>query len=84
MPLSLSSRLVVGGLAVAALGAVADRSVVSWSAKRWKNIQPAAEERKFDRIGWAPTLLTAIQRAKQLNRPVFVHTYDGDLATGRC
>ena len=43
-----------------------------------------AEERKFDRIGWATRILDAEQLAREHNRPVFLFTHDGRISTGRC
>ena len=43
-----------------------------------------AEERAFDRIGWAADLLTARKLAAEHNRPVFLFTMDGRVNTGRC
>ena len=56
----------------------------SWVDSRVKDLQPAPQERKIDRIGWAHTILEAEKLAKSSNRPVFLFTLDGRIDTGRC
>ena len=46
--------------------------------------QATPDERKFDQIGWATTILAAEKLAKEHNRPVFLFTHDGRINTGRC
>src|SRR5258706_11611240 len=46
--------------------------------------QATPDERKFDQIGWATTILAAQKLAKEHNRPVFLFTHDGRINTGRC
>ncbi|MCI0642590.1 MAG: hypothetical protein L0Y72_02760 [Gemmataceae bacterium] len=46
--------------------------------------RPTAEERRFDDIGWAPDLCTALKAAKTHKRPVFLFTHDGHMQFGRC
>lgn len=56
-----------------AAGPISDDEVKA-RVERW---QPRPEERRFDQIGWAPSLLDAQRLARQHNRPVFLFTYDG-------
>lgn len=58
------------------LVAVVDRRVRAW--------QPSAEERRFDEIGWAPTIGEAKRLAGESRRPIFYFTHDGHMAVGRC
>jgi len=55
-----------------------------WVEKRVKLWQPAADERRFDDIGWARDILEARKLAREHNRPVFLFTHDGHMAVGRC
>ena len=56
--------------------AVVDERVAAW----W----PTADEKRFDRIGWAADLRTARRLAAEHDRPVFLFTMDGRVNTGRC
>jgi len=47
-------------------------------------LQPRAEEKRFDEIGWAKDIRDAQRLAKQHNRPVFLFTHDGRMNIGRC
>jgi hypothetical protein len=47
-------------------------------------LQPRAEEKRFDEIGWARDIREALRLAKQHNRPVFLFTHDGRMNIGRC
>jgi hypothetical protein len=53
-----------------------DRRVADW--------QPTRAERRFDDIGWAPDLCTALKAGKVHERPVFLFTHDGRMQFGRC
>jgi hypothetical protein len=53
-----------------------DRRVADW--------QPTPAERRFDDIGWAPDLCTALKAGKVHQRPVFLFTHDGRMQFGRC
>jgi hypothetical protein len=53
-----------------------DRRVAQW--------QPTRPERRFDDIGWAPDLCTALKAGKVHERPVFLFTHDGRMQLGRC
>ena len=56
--------------------AAVDRRVAAW----W----PKPEEKRFDRIGWAADIRTALDLAARLGRPVFLFTMDGRVNLGRC
>jgi len=51
---------------------------------RVAELQPRAEEKRFDEIGWAKDIREALRLAKQHNRPVFLFTHDGRMNIGRC
>jgi hypothetical protein len=63
---------------------VKDGEVADWVRDRVKALQPTPEEKRFDSIGWAKSILEAEQLARRNNRPVFLFTHDGRIATGRC
>lgn len=46
--------------------------------------QVTAAERRFDEIGWAKDIRDAEQLARRAQRPIFLFTYDGRIALGRC
>jgi hypothetical protein len=46
--------------------------------------EPTRAERRMDAIGWASGLKEAERAAREHNRPIFLFTYDGNIATGRC
>lgn len=52
-----------------------DRRVLEW--------QPSPDERRFDRIGWAPDLRTAERLSKESGRPVVLLTQSGRVNLGR-
>jgi hypothetical protein len=54
---------------------------VSQRVQLW---QPAADERRFDQIGWVSDILEARRLAEKHHRPVFLFTHDGHMAVGRC
>lgn len=64
-------------------GRSADRGA-DWVDKRVAALQPTADERRIDRIGWAADLRSALRLARQHNRPVFLFTVDGRFSIGRC
>ena len=53
-----------------------DQRIADW--------QPTRAERRFDDIGWAPDLCTALKTAKVHGRPTFLFTHDGRMQFGRC
>lgn len=57
---------------------------VSRIDKRIADWQPLQAERRFDDIGWAPDLCTALKTAKVHGRPTFLFTHDGRMQFGRC
>jgi hypothetical protein len=56
----------------------------AWVRQRVQELQPSAEERRLDQIGWAGGLRDALQLAREHSRPVFLFTHDGRMAIGRC
>ena len=73
-----------GAGAADAPGKIADADVAAWVAKTVADRQPPAADRRFDEIGWAADLRTAIKLGKEHNRPIFLFTMDGRINTGRC
>jgi hypothetical protein len=47
-------------------------------------LQPTADERRIDRIGWARDIRSALRLAREHGRPVFLFTMDGRFGIGRC
>ena len=76
--------VVLAGSVTAAEVWLKDDSLSSSVEKKVHSLQPTREERRFDQIGWAPGILAAEARAKEIGRPVFLFTYDGKIETGRC
>jgi hypothetical protein len=72
-------------IALLALGAGpgADRDA-AWVDERVTTLQPTADERRIDRIGWAQEIRTALSLAREHSRPVFLFTMDGRFGIGRC
>ena len=65
----------------------ADKTTVrdaAWIDQRVKDWQPTDEEKRFDEIGWAKDIHDALRLAKEHGRPVFLLSYNGRMATGRC
>jgi len=56
--------------------AAIDRKIQQW--------QPTKEERRFDDIGWAADIRTAVKLGQGHQRPVFLFTHDGRINIGRC
>jgi hypothetical protein len=52
--------------------------------KEVRRMLPTAAEKRFDEIGWAPDTHTALTAAAKANRPMYLFTYDGNIANGRC
>ncbi len=69
---------------VAPLQAQEKREDLSWIDQRVERWQPKAEERRFDELGWAPDLRTALRLGREHRRPVFLFTHDGRMNVGRC
>jgi hypothetical protein len=63
---------------------IKDDKLVSAVEGKIRKIQPTRVEKRFDEIGWAPSILAAEEIAAKLNRPIFLFTYNGKIDTGRC
>ena len=61
-----------------------DDSLVQSVQKKVREIQPSREEKRFDEIGWASTIVEARAISQKTNRPLFLFTYNGNIDTGRC
>jgi len=82
----LGAGLVLGGLfaITSASDQIPDAKVVRWVEKTVAERQPPPEDKRFDEIGWAPDLRTAIKLGTESNRPIYLLTVDGRVNTGRC
>ena len=47
-------------------------------------LQPTADERRIDHIGWAHDIRSALRLGRESGRPVFLFTMDGRFSIGRC
>ena len=56
----------------------------AWIDQRVQQLQPQAKEKRFDEIGWARDIRSAIKLAGEHQRPVFLFTHDGRMNIGRC
>ena len=63
---------------------VGDTELARWIDQRVEERQPPAADKRFDEIGWAHDIRTALALAKEHNRPVFLFTHDGQMNLGRC
>jgi hypothetical protein len=63
---------------------VADAELKAWVDRRVQERQPAAEDRRFDEIGWFKAVLPAEKAARESGRPLFLFTHDGRMNVGRC
>jgi hypothetical protein len=79
-----SAGLILLSTAFAAETWLKDDKLVESVEKKVREIQPSRDEKRFDEIGWAPTILAAEALARKTNRPVFLFTYNGKIDTGRC
>jgi hypothetical protein len=77
-------RTLILATLVAISFAVGDAELVSFTRDRIRAWQPVAEERSFDKIGWAKDIRDALRLAKENDRPVFLFTHTGRINTGRC
>ena len=57
---------------------------LAWVEERVRELQPKAEEKRFDEIGWAADIREAKRLAQEHQRPVFLFTHDGRMNIGRC
>ena len=76
-------------LAIAAAASAADTwlkddKLVDSVQKKVREIQPSREEKRFDEVGWARSIVEARALSQKLNRPMFLFTYNGNIDTGRC
>lgn len=73
-------------IALLAIAAHVDSAELTFEAvqSRVAELQPRAEEKRFDEIGWAKDIRDAQRLAKEHNRPVFLFTHDGRMNIGRC
>ena len=62
----------------------AESNDLAWVEQRVRELQPTAQEKRFDEIGWAADLRDARRLAKVHGRPVFLFTHDGRINIGRC
>jgi hypothetical protein len=65
-------------------GSLSDGKVVGWVQRPVAERQANATDKRFDEIGWVTDIRTAIHLGKEHNRPIFLHTGDGRINTGRC
>ena len=78
------------GFVLALAGATAaenwlkDDKLVEGVQKKVREIQPSREEKRFEEIGWAPSIVAGRALSQKLNRPLFLFTYNGNIDTGRC
>ena len=63
---------------------ISDSKVVRWVEKTVAERQPPPEDKRFDEVGWAADLRTAIKLGLEHNRPIFLSTGNGRINTGRC
>ena len=63
---------------------ISDAKIVRWVEKTVAERQPPREDKRFDEIGWAPDIRTAIKLGKEHNRPILLLTVEGRVNTGRC
>jgi hypothetical protein len=86
--LSLQSSLIV--LFLTTCQAADDRGSKSFQEiqarvdRRVDELQPTADEKRFDQIGWCTNLLEAEKLAREHHRPIFLFTHDGRMNVGRC
>ena len=76
--------LSVALLAGAAEMFIKDDKLVASVEGQIRKLQPTRAEKRYDEVGWAPSILAAEQIAAKLNRPAFLFTYNGKIDTGRC
>jgi hypothetical protein len=57
---------------------------VRWVEKAVAERQAPASDKRFDEIGWAPDIRTAIALGKEYNRPIYLFTGHGRINLGRC
>ncbi|MEO8595793.1 MAG: hypothetical protein ABI759_20905 [Candidatus Solibacter sp.] len=80
----LPACLVLAAGAIAAENWLKDDRLVEAIQKKVREIQPTREEKRFDEIGWASSIVEARAISQKTNRPLFLFTYNGNIDTGRC
>jgi hypothetical protein len=91
----MRKNVVLAGVLVAGIALVPPANILSqsrlkndevaqWVRSHVTALQPTAEEKRFDEIGWTKSIVEAENLARQYHRPVFLFTNDGNIATGRC
>jgi hypothetical protein len=78
--LALSAVLLAG----AAENFLKDDKLVASVEGKVRKVLPTRAEKRFDEIGWAPSIIAGEAIAAKLNRPMFLFTYNGKIDTGRC
>ena len=84
---SLGAVLGVGAVMTAVAAepnSVADADLKVWVDTQIQERQPAAEDRRFDEIGWFTEIRSAEKAARESGRPLFLFTHDGRMNVGRC
>jgi hypothetical protein len=81
-PVTLCGAVICGVLVVQ-IG-LGEDAFVAKVQKKVHDLQPSRGEKRFDEIGWAPSILEAEKIAQKLNRPIYLFTYNGKIETGRC
>ena len=76
--------LTIAVAGIVAFGAVSDQKLAAWVHSKVQKIEPTQQDRRMDDIGWASSITEALRLAKELGRPVFMFTHDGQVSTGRC
>jgi hypothetical protein len=84
--------VLIGGLLIGSLsatgcatgGTISDAKIARWVEKTVAERQAPPEDKRFDEIGWAPDIRTAIKLGKEHNRPILLFTVNGRINTGRC
>jgi len=61
-----------------------DDKLVTSVEEKVRKVQPTRAEKRFDEIGWAPSIVAGEAIAAKVNRPLFLLTYNGKIDTGRC
>src|SRR5260370_16003200 len=80
----VSAGAILLGAGVAAESWLKNDKLVESVETKVREIQPSRDEKRFDEIGWAPSILAAEALARKTKRPMFLFTYNGKIDTGRC
>jgi hypothetical protein len=84
MRITGTALLSVALLAGAAETFLKDDKLVESVEKQVRKLQPTRDEKRYDEVGWAPSILAAEEIAAKVKRPIFLFTYNGRIDTGRC